>query len=295
MPASHPKLVVLGNACLDVTYHLDKLPKPGETLIAREVVTDLGGKGLNQAVAAQRAGADVLLIAALGDDATSRKIRDILREEGMNDRGLTTTAGPSDESLLLLDPDGENLIVSNTQRAQALTPSQTEPLLKDALSDAQLLLLQGNLSQRTTFHAMTLARAADVKIAVNPSPFQAWFKTMPQVDLIIANQGEADALGEVHADLTVVTLGQNGCRLHSASGEIGIPAPKVRAIAAGGAGDVFAGTFIAEWLSTGNPRRAAHLAVAAASDKATRHGTLSAFPDRSAIETFRRNVHETPS
>lgn len=287
--------MVLGNACLDVTYHLDKLPRPGETLIAREVVTDLGGKGLNQAVAAQRAGAEVLLIAALGDDATAGKIRDILHENGMNDRGLATTAGPSDESLLLLDPDGENLIVSNTQRAQALTPSQTETHLKGALVDAQLLLLQGNLSQETTLHAMTLAHTAGVKIAVNPSPFQAWFKTMPPVDLIIANQGEADALGEVHADLTVVTLGQKGCRLHSASGEISIPAPKVPAIAAGGAGDVFAGTFIAEWLATDNPPRAAHLAVAAASDKATRHGTLSAFPDRSAIETFRRNMHEAPS
>jgi 2-dehydro-3-deoxygluconokinase len=102
-------------------------------------------------------------------------------------------------------------------------------------------------------------------------------------------------LGEVHADLTAITLGQNGCWLHSASGEAGIPAPKVRAVAAGGAGDVFAGTFIAEWLSTGNPEHAAHLAVAAASDKATRHGTLSAFPDRSTIEAFRRNLHKTPS
>src|SRR5262245_26541662 len=117
---SRPRLVVVGNACRDIIYHLDRLPKPGETLIAREVVTDLGGKGLNQAVAAKRAGADAHLIAALGDDATAENVRAILREEGMNDRGLIIGEGISDESLLLLDLQGENLIVSNTQRAQSL-------------------------------------------------------------------------------------------------------------------------------------------------------------------------------
>ena len=92
-----PKLVVLGNACLDVIYRLDRLPKPGETLVAREVVTDLGGKGLNQAVAAQRAGARANLIAALGDDLTAGQIRTLLREEDMDEQGLIIRQGVSDE------------------------------------------------------------------------------------------------------------------------------------------------------------------------------------------------------
>ncbi|WP_119273408.1 PfkB family carbohydrate kinase [Taklimakanibacter deserti] len=285
---SRPKLVVVGNACRDVTYHLDRLPEPGETLIAREVVIDLGGKGLNQAVAAARAGAGVHLIAALGDDATAARIRAALQEEGMDDRGLITQEGVSDESLLLLDPQGENLIVSNTQRAQSLTPSQVEAAVKAVLDGADLLLLQGNLAQETTFHAMKLARMAGVKVAVNPSPFQAWLGAMPQLDLIIANQGEANALGDIRADMAVVTLGARGCRLRFAGRDIDIPAPKVQAIAAGGAGDVFAGTFIAEFLSSRDPERAGRLAVAAASDKATRHGSLSAFPRRAAINALRR-------
>jgi ribokinase len=281
--ASLPKLVVVGNACLDVTYHLDRLPKQGETLIAREVVTDLGGKGFNQAVAASRAGIEVHLIAAIGNDATAGKIKAILREEGMEERGLIEGEGISDESLLLIDPEGENLIVSHTKRAQALTASHVE----SAMVRGDLLLLQGNLAQETTFHAMKLARAANMRIAVNPSPFQDWFRTMPQVDLIIANQGEADALGQMRAHIALVTLGQQGCRLRHGDAEVTIAAPKIRAVATSGAGDVFAGTFIAEWLATGDAEQAARLAVLAASDKTTRHGTLSAFPDRSAIDRFR--------
>jgi ribokinase len=278
--------VVVGNACRDITYHLDRLPKPGETLIARQIVTDLGGKGLNQAVAASRAGAEVHLIAAVGNDSAAGMIKAFLRDEGMEDRGLITQEGASDESLLLLDPEGENLIVSNTGRAQALTPSQVE----SALVGADLLLLQGNLAQATTFHAMKLARTANMRIALNPSPFQDWFRTMPPVDLIIANQGEADALGHMRADIAVVTLGQQGCRLRRGDAEVTIAAPKIRAVATSGAGDVFAGTFVAEWLLSGAPESAACLAVAAASDKATRHGTLSAFTARSAIETLRREL-----
>ena len=281
---------MLGNACLDVTYHLDRLPRPGETLIAREVFTDLGGKGLNQAIAAQRAGAEVRLIAALGDDATAAKIRTFLHVEGMDDSGLIMNEGPSDESLLLLDHKGENVIVSNTKRAQDLTPAQIETGLMAARANADLLLLQGNLAQETTFHAMSLARASNMKIAVNPSPFQNWFRTMPPADLMIANQGEADALGEIQSDIAVITLGEKGCRLRTREGEITIPAPRTDAIATAGAGDVFAGTFIADWLLSGDPSRAARLAVAAASDKATRPGTLSAFPQRPAIDSLRRGL-----
>ena len=277
--------MVVGNACLDVTYHLDRLPKPGETLIAQEVVADLGGKGLNQAIAAQRAGASVLLVAAIGDDAAGEKIRAALQAEGMETRGLIARDGPSDESLLLLDRKGENVIVSNTRQAQSLQPAEI------VLAGADLVLLQGNLREETTRHAITLAREAGVRIAVNPSPFQAWFSSLPEIDIIIANQVEADVLSISGSILNVVTLGQKGCRLRSRKDpEILIPAPKVKAVAAGGAGDVFAGTFIAEWLASGEPERAARLAVRAASDKATRHGTLSAFPDRWAIDAFRRDL-----
>jgi ribokinase len=272
--------VVVGNACLDVTYHLGRLPTPGETLIAERVETDLGGKGLNQAVAARRAGADVRLVAPIGNDAVGKRIKAVLETEGIED-GLFVQSGPSDDSLLLLAPDGENIIISNTSRAQALKPAD---IGADRFAGADLLLLQGNLSREATLHVMESARHAGLRIALNPSPFQDWFNSLPPVDLIIANQGEADALNVARSTLLVVTLGPKGCRLPS---DIVVPAPKVQAVAAAGAGDVFAGTFIAEWLATGDAEQAARLAVLAASDKTTRHGTLSAFPGRSAIDRFR--------
>lgn len=297
MTSERPRLVVIGNACLDVTYHLDRLPKAGETLNATRVVTDLGGKGLNQAIAAERAGAAVHLIAAVGNDQTSEKIRAALRAEGMTDHGLITREGASDDSILLLDSQGDNVIVSNTLKAQSLTPAEAEAGLGPVLKDAALLLLQGNLIYETTLHAMKLARQAAVTIAFNPSPLQPWFSQLPEADLVIANQIEAEALdGRTGRKLTVITLGAKGCRIERpGQADVAVAAPSVEAIAAGGAGDVFAGTFIAEWLAQGNAERAARIGVKAASDKATRHGTLSAFPTRAALAQFRRDPFSLPA
>ncbi len=292
MRQDRPRLVVIGNACLDVTYHLDRLPKPGETINAQRVVTDLGGKGLNQAIAAGRAGAAVQLVAAIGNDATAERIRSALHGEGMTENGLVPHEGASDDSILLLDAQGENVIVSNTLQAEALTPAEAEVRLKPALDGAALLLLQGNLRRDTTLQAMTLARRAGVAIGFNPSPLQPWFGDLPEADIVIANQVEAEALdGRTGKKLTVITLGAKGCRLiRPGQADVTVPAPQVDAIAAGGAGDVFAGTFIAEWLMSSDAERAAHLGVRAASDKATRHGTLSAFPTPTALAGFRRDL-----
>lgn len=284
--------MVIGNACLDATYHLDRLPKPGETINAQSVVTDLGGKGLNQAIAAERAGARVHLIAAIGGDQTAERIRSALRAEAMPEGGLVRHEGVSDDSILLLDVQGENVIVSNTLQAGSLTSAEAEAGLKPVLTSAALLLLQGNLRHDTTCQAMKLARQAGVAIAFNPSPLQSWFGDLPEADIVIANQVEAEALdGRTGKALTVITLGAKGCRLtRPGQADITVPAPKVDAIAAGGAGDVFAGTFIAEWLLQSDAERAARLGVAAASDKATRHGTLSAFPTVAALAGFRRDL-----
>lgn len=292
MRKDRPRLVVIGNACLDVTYHLDRLPKPGETINARRVVTDLGGKGLNQAIAAERAGAEVHLIAAIGQDTTAERIRAALSTEGMTESGLIQHEGASDDSILLLDAQGENVIVSNTLQAESLTPAEADVRLKATLNGAALLLLQGNLRHDTTVQAMALARQAGVVIAFNLSPLQPWFGDLPEADIVIANQVEAEALdGRTGKKLTVITLGAKGCRLERpGQADVAVPAPQVAAIAAGGAGDVFAGTFIAEWLISGDAARAAQLGVKAASDKATRHGTLSAFPTEAALAGFRQDL-----
>jgi ribokinase len=296
-------LVVLGNAGRDITYQVAALPRAGETIIALRVTNDLGGKGLNQAVAARRAGADLRFIAPVGRDGAADAIRHLLQAEAIDGGDLIMQDGATDSSVILVDDRGENSIVSDTRQAEALSVAELAPVLQ--LHGGDTLLLQGNLCEATTAAAIALANAAGARVIVNAAPMRPWLPGLPgRIDVLVANLLEAHAwagVGEtapldtiaerIEVPLIVVTLGGAGCRLLDRQG-VGrtIAAPATAAVDTTGAGDVFTGTFVAEWLATGDPMRAATLAVHAASEKVTRHGTISAFPTAQAIARLRAGM-----
>lgn len=297
-------LTVLGNACVDNGYRLAALPRPGETVIALSVTGDLGGKGLNQAVAAARAGIVSQFIAPVGKDAVADQISAVLRLEGISDQDLIRREGVSDSSLILTDEGGENVIISDTTQSEATNFPEVASRL--VLTQAHLLLLQGNLSQATTMAAVEAARAAGAAVALNAAPMRGWLR-LPEVDILIANRGEAADLAGLPVTATpdvilaalspsvvVITLGAGGCVLRDRFATIHIAAPAVAVRDSAGAGDVFCGVFIAEWLRSGNSVAAARLAVMAASAKVARPGTLSAFPTRREIDLLRQSLGREP-
>ena len=304
MPRPH-LLTVLGNACADAGYRLATLPRPGETVIALSVTGDLGGKGLNQAVAAARAGIIPQFIAPVGRDQVANRIGAALRPDAIDDRDLIRRDGASDTSLILTDRDGENVIVSDTTQSEGVSFDEVTPGLR--LTPAHLLLLQGNLSRATTLAAIAAARSAGALVALNAAPMRDWLRH-PDVDILIANRGEAAEIARLPATtspevilaalsppIVAITLGAGGCMLRDHGKTIHIPAPPVAVQDSAGAGYVFAGTFIADWLITGDSAAAARLAVMAASTKVARPGTLSAFPTRPDIDQLRQRLGPKPA
>ena len=298
-------LTIVGNACADACYRLAALPQPGETVIATGVTGDLGGKGLNQAVAAARAGVVPQFIAPVGCDAVADRIAAALHAEGIDAHDLIRRNGVSDTSLILTDQTGENVIVSDTRQAEGVGFDEIVPHLH--LSPGHLLLLQGNLSRRVTLAAISAAQAAGTIVALNAAPMRPWLRGV-NPDLLIVNQGEAAAIAglPVHASpeailaslaspVVAITLGAAGCLLRDHGETVRVAAPAVSVHDSAGAGDVFCGVFIAEWLSTGNSAAAARLAVLAASAKVERSGTLSAFPARSEIDRLRHAFGPHPA
>lgn len=293
-------LVVLGNAGRDITYHVAALPRAGETILARRVLYDLGGKGLNQAIAARRAGAALRFIAPVGQDGVADAIRDLLQAESIDGGDLIMRDGATDSAVILLDDRGENSIVSDTRQVAALSPAELAPILRLRAGDT--LLLQGNLSEPTTAAAIALANAADARVIINAAPMRPWLPGLPgRIDVLVANRLEAQAwadLGEtapinaitdrIDVPLILVTLGGAGCRLLDRHGiDRTIAAPAVTAVDTTGAGDVFTGTFVAEWLATDDLLHAATLAVHAASEKVMRNGTIAGFPTARTIGRLR--------
>jgi ribokinase len=293
-------LVVLGNACRDVTYRVDRLPAPGETINARAVLTDLGGKGLNQAVAAGRAGARVRLITAVGDDAVAAEIRALLAREGISAADLLVRPGRSDMSVITIDAGAENTIVSDCALAEGITEAEVASALD--LTAGDVLLMQGNLTRLATRAGALHARSRGARVIVNPAPFDTAFVELGAfVDVLILNALEARqwtgldaaeaAVDALPADIAVVTLGPAGCLLRvGAERPRALRAPAVEAVDTTGAGDTFTGVFAGEWAASGDAVRAATLALHAASEKVARAGTTSALPARADIERMRATL-----
>lgn len=280
-------LLVLGNAMVDHSYALPRLPQAGETLLATGKRAAPGGKGLNQAVVAHRAGAKVRFVAALGDDPDGRLIRATLAAEGLATDGLVTVDSPSDESAILVGADGENLIVSTAAAAAAL-PRELAEAEAGALAPGDRLLLQGNLTREATESAMLAARGRSASVLLNPAPIAFDYAGLLELaDVAVFNEVEAAALGRRRAKVTVLTRGARGLVLEGPDGALEIPAPPVQAVDATGAGDVVCGV-LAAGLELGLPMPASlRWAVAAAALKVARAGAFAGLPTAAELAELR--------
>ncbi|SDP11391.1 ribokinase [Filomicrobium insigne] len=302
-------ILVVGNCVVDRSYKVDRLPRPGETMIAREARIDFGGKGLNQAVSAARTGAPVAFATAVGDDVYGREIVDLLRRETIDVGPTHIRPGPTDEAAIFVLPDGDNSIIASTHSAQHAGPDIGLKAM-DRLKPGDWLVMQGNIDRATTAATLEAARAKNARIAVNPSPILFDYEGLwPLIDLAFVNAIElADLSGlsepnaaaarliELGCDTVVATLGSAGARLYARGRSEPWTAqpPAVKAIDATGAGDAFCGVFVGSLARGLSPEAALSVGVHCASLSVTRQGSLAALPTREEISATAREFATTP-
>lgn len=280
------RVVVIGNAGLDLRLAVSRLPVAGETLIGSASLRVPGGKGLNQAVVAARCRAEVRFCAPLGNDqAEADEITRHLEREGFAQLILPRLPLATDFSLLMVLPNGENSIVSTSACSLALSRTQAEPAL-DGLADGDVVLMQGNLSLDTTAFILAAARRRGATTIWNPAPFWPGFEKLAgDCSLLIANRGEAESLGEgLHAaKAAIVTLGADGCLLVDGTQRRSFPAETVTAIDTTGCGDTFCGVMAAALARGVSIDQAIGAAQRAAALTATREGAFEALPSHEEL------------
>jgi ribokinase len=278
-------VLVVGNAALDRVFAVQRLPTPGETLLARSSERRLGGKGVNQAVAAARAGADVRFVGGVGSDPESDEIARYLAAESV-ETVLVRGAGATDESVVMVASDGENAIVSTAHQARSLPPRTVDEAL-EAAAPGGILLVQGNLSPATTRHALKLGGECRMLRIANAAPVAfAWDELQPEIDVLIVNAVEAGLVGPLTSATVIVTEGASGASLIQGSQHWQVPAPRVAAIDTTGAGDVLCGVLAAVLDRRLPMPRALECAVRAAALKVTRAGTSSGLPTAAELRAI---------
>ena len=289
-------ILVVGNATVDISYEIKRLPSIGETLLASGRMVDAGGKGLNQAIAASRWGVDVHLLAPLGDDAAASVIRDRLDSEKLENVELLIGPFSTDESIIFVTPDGSNIIVSTDSTAKWLSIDNLKHRLGLILAK-DTLLLQGNLSKETTEKCLKEGKSTGVRTVLNPSPIGFSYDGIwPLVRIAVLNEIEAAQLGsskdpeiagrnllKLGVETVVITLGSEGAMAIYEGKSIMFGAPKMNVVDTAGAGDAFVGSLVAA-LDMGLPfMESMKFSIEVASLTVTKRGTTSAFPSHKKI------------
>ena len=295
-------ILVFGSINIDVLVPVPVLPRPGETVLGGDHALLPGGKGANQALAARRAGAAVMMAGAVGTDSFADFALELLRRDGVDLALVRQVDRPTGCALIMVgaagDPQGgqrgaqrgENLIAvasgANREAAAAGVPDTV-------LAPATILVCQMEVPATENWALIRRARARGARIVLNLAPAAPIDPALfGEIDILVANAGEAAVLGADPASLAgrlrqalVVTRGGAGSVAFLAGGgHFEIPALAIEPIDTTGAGDAFVGV-LAAGIDMRLPLPAAlRHASAAAGLACLAHGAQTAMPGRAAIE-----------
>jgi ribokinase len=268
-----PRIAIAGSCNIDLTTFTDHFPRPGQTIFGRGFNLGFGGKGANQAVAARLCGAEVAMIARVGDDLFGPATVSNLEAFGIDTTHVTITPGASSGvAPILVDSSGENRIIVVSGANDLLSPADIDRAA-EVLERSDMIVLQLEVPLETVYHTLRFARSRGIPAILNPAPAPSPDKALDLAaaaiaSYVIPNETEAEALaGVMVRDLdsarecastllaaglprVILTLGANGALLAGAEGMTHVAAFEVQPFDTTGAGDAFIGS-LARFLAGG--------------------------------------------
>lgn len=302
------RVVVVGSANVDFVVQTPHIPSPGETVLGRDFVMAMGGKGANQAVGVARLGADVTFVARVGADVFGDQCLEAYNADGIDTRFVTRDpAEATGVALIAVDAHSENSITVASGANMTLLPEHVRAAA-EVFDDAAALLMQLEVPLETVIAAAQLAHDRGVRVVLNPAPARKLPEELLHlVDVITPNRIElAQLVGLSEEDVmalsdeelakhalslgpssAVITLGAEGSLAAGSWGWKRVPAYKITPVDTTAAGDAFnAGLVVA--LVSGNRSldQAAQYASACGGLAATKMGAQPSLPTVEEVDAF---------
>lgn len=289
------KLLDFGSLNIDHTYQLPHLVRPGETLASDSYHKSEGGKGFNQAVALAKAGQEVYLAGAIGQDGLF--LRDYLQELGVHTEHLCVLDAPTGHAMIQLDTEGQNCIILFGGTNGMITEAMIDEVLAD-FGTGDYLLLQNEISHVDSI--ICAAHAKGMHIILNPSPMSPELLTWPLelVEWFILNEIEgADITGKTQPEEmldellrrypachVVLTLGERGSVYADATQRMDQGIVTAHTVDTTAAGDTFTGYFIHALLQGEAIQQALKTAACASAITVSRPGAGRSIPAAEEVQ-----------
>ncbi len=306
MPQKRPRVGVVGSSNVDVVTYVERMPAWGETIAAPRFEMSFGGKGANQAVAAAKLGADVVMVSKVGDDLLGENVLGNFKALGVDAKHVGRVANQTTgTATILVNAEGENFILIVKGANGDLTRGDVEAAASD-LAACDLILLQLEVPLETVYAALEFGKRHGVKTVLNPAPALstldpamvrlASFVTPNETELAILTGLKVESEDEIAFaakrllrqgnETVIVTLGARGSLLATQGGVKRIPPVKVRAVDSTGAGDAFIGSFDRYYAAGLGLEAALDKATLYAADSVTRRGAQKSFATEAEFEVL---------
>ncbi len=316
MKAAHPErgpspeVVVVGaHGSGGNIVHVDHVPVPGESIIAKDFrVYKDGGKGAHQAMVISRLGGSAAFIGKLANGPRCDAARQWLVDDGVDVKHLLREGKESPHAgLIMLDKEGVSTIVSIPDLRHTLTFEEARPCIED-FGSARMLITGFEIPVATALDSARLAKRMGMTTVLNPSPISMQPPgALDYIDIVVPNEAEARGLAgvDLHARIdpqtlaerirdrckvktVVITLGGDGAFASDGARSWSVKAQPVEVVTTTGAGDVFIACLALKLLRGSSMGEALWYANGAAGISVSREGTIDSFPTPSDMEGFER-------
>ncbi len=277
------KISVIGIIGASTFMTLDRFHEKGETAHATSLYIEYGGKGINQAVAAARLGAEVFFLGAVGQDSDGERCFGFTRENSVRALLKVKKGKPTTSAFILTDKTGENRVT--VYRGAELDVGDVDEF-EDAIGESDILLLQNEVPEEVNARAVELAKKHSVPVILNPAPARDISAFIAEnIFLVTPNESESEKISPERFENVIVTLGEKGCLVNNTH-FAAFPATPVDTT---GAGDTFNGV-LSVYLAEGKSlEEASRFASAASAVSVEGKGVISSLPTREQIERKMRN------
>jgi ribokinase len=290
-------VIVFGSINLDLIFPVPHIPAPGETVLGPSVHIEPGGKGANQAVAAARDGASVVMAGAVGRDALATSALAMLRAANVDLTRVIETDNNTGCAAIAVNPAGDNAIAVGSGANLIARHTQIEDTL---LTPNSVLVLQMEVPAEETAALIHRARAKGARIVLNLAPAAPIAEAaLRELDILVVNETESTWLAEhlgcaniaatirERLQVTIVrTLGGDGLEVATGDGVHAIPAHAITPVDTTAAGDCFVGVLAAALDRGADLTVALTRATAAAAQCCLRAGSQGSIPLASETDEF---------
>ena len=298
-------ICVIGSLNMDLVVNVDKMPKPGQTIIGSNFKEVPGGKGANQAVAMARLNGNVSMIGKVGEDGFGQTLINSLKNDKVDTTYIKTTKGATGVALITVDNNAQNSIVVSPGANFEVKEEDIDNNI-EAIKNSDIVVLQLETPLNTIKYALKKSKELNKYTILNPAPaLKLDDEIIKNVDLLTPNETELEIISgvsiETEEDIQkaaqimiekgvkelIVTLGSKGSLYINKEKSIFKKAYKVEAVDTTAAGDSYTAALAVALSKDKNIEEAMDFASKVGALSVLKEGAQSSLPTLEDVNNFR--------